>query len=32
MAAPVVHWEINSKNAGELREFYSKLFGGASRR
>ncbi len=27
MGAPVVHWEINSKNAGELRKFYSKLFG-----
>ena len=27
MGAPVVHWEINSKNAGELQRFYSKLFG-----
>lgn len=27
MGAPVVHWEINSKNAGELQKFYSKLFG-----
>lgn len=27
MAAPVVHWEINSNNAAGLQEFYSKLFG-----
>ena len=27
MGAPVVHWEINSNNAGPLQEFYSKLFG-----
>ncbi len=27
MGAPVVHWEINSNNAGHLHEFYSKLFG-----
>ncbi len=27
MAAPVVHWEINSNNAEELRKFYSKVFG-----
>jgi predicted enzyme related to lactoylglutathione lyase len=27
MGAPVVHWEINSNNAAQLQEFYSKLFG-----
>lgn len=27
MGAPVVHWEINSHNAGRLQEFYSSLFG-----
>lgn len=27
MAAPVVYWEINSNNAQQLHEFYSKLFG-----
>ncbi len=27
MGAPVVHWEINSNNAEQLQEFYSKLFG-----
>lgn len=26
MGAPVVHWEINSHNAGRLQEFYSSLF------
>ena len=27
MAAPVVHWEINSNNAQRLQEFYAQLFG-----
>jgi hypothetical protein len=27
MGAPVVHWEINARNAGTLREFYSSIFG-----
>jgi predicted enzyme related to lactoylglutathione lyase len=27
MGAPVVHWEINSNNAEQLQEFYTKLFG-----
>jgi len=27
MGAPVVHWEINARDAGRLQEFYSKLFG-----
>jgi predicted enzyme related to lactoylglutathione lyase len=26
MGAPVVHWEINARDAGRLQEFYSKLF------
>jgi predicted enzyme related to lactoylglutathione lyase len=27
MGAPVVHWEINSRDAGRAQEFYSNLFG-----
>lgn len=27
MGAPVVHWEIISRDAARLQEFYSKLFG-----
>jgi len=27
MGAPVVHWEINSKDAKRLWDFYSQLFG-----
>ena len=27
MPNPVVHFEIQSNQAGELQEFYSKLFG-----
>ncbi len=27
MGAAVVHWEINSNNAQQLQEFYTKLFG-----
>ena len=26
MGAPVVHWEINARDAGRVQEFYSKLF------
>jgi predicted enzyme related to lactoylglutathione lyase len=26
MGAPVIQWEITSKNAGELQKFYSELF------
>ena len=27
MGAPVMHWEINSRNAGRIKEFYKGLFG-----
>jgi len=27
MAAPVVHWEINARDANRAKEFYSSLFG-----
>ena len=27
MSNPVVHWEIQSNQTGELRDYYSKLFG-----
>ena len=26
MGPPVVHWEINARDAGRVQEFYSKLF------